>query len=176
MGSPESDKQDIDKVFAPSNYESVVKAEPLEPDKNQTRKQWWDNSDQKTDIKNENSKDQIKTPKIKNKKWTTLKHNGVLFPPPYQAHGVKIKYKGKEVVLNEEQEEAATWFAALIETDHAKNPIFRKNFFRSWKKILGSKSVIKNLDDVDFKPVFEFLQKEKERKALLRKDQEVFVF
>merc|ERR1711991_1269010 len=68
MGSPESDKQDIDKVFAPSNYESVVKAEPLEPDKNQTRKQWWDNSDQKTDIKNENSKDQIKTPKIKNKK------------------------------------------------------------------------------------------------------------
>lgn len=27
-------------------------------------------------------------------KWVTLEHNGVLFPPPYEPHGVKMKYDG----------------------------------------------------------------------------------
>lgn len=39
------------------------------------------------------------------KKWTTLVHNGVIFPPPYQTHGVKMLYKGKPVDLTPEQEE-----------------------------------------------------------------------
>jgi DNA topoisomerase-1 len=39
------------------------------------------------------------------KKWTTLVHNGVIFPPPYQPHGVKMLYKGKPVDLTPEQEE-----------------------------------------------------------------------
>lgn len=38
-------------------------------------------------------------------KWTTLVHNGVIFPPPYKPHGVKILYKGKPVDLTPEQEE-----------------------------------------------------------------------
>jgi len=39
------------------------------------------------------------------KKWTTLVHNGVIFPPPYQRHGVKMLYKGRPVDLTPEQEE-----------------------------------------------------------------------
>lgn len=39
------------------------------------------------------------------KKWTTLVHNGVIFPPPYQTHGVKMLYKGKPIDLTPEQEE-----------------------------------------------------------------------
>lgn len=39
------------------------------------------------------------------KKWTTLVHNGVIFPPPYQPHGVKMLYKGKPVDLTPVQEE-----------------------------------------------------------------------
>jgi DNA topoisomerase-1 len=39
------------------------------------------------------------------KKWTTLVHNGIIFPPPYKPHGVKILYKGKPVTLTPEQEE-----------------------------------------------------------------------
>lgn len=39
------------------------------------------------------------------KKWTTLAHNGVVFPPPYKPHGVMILYKGKSVSLTPEQEE-----------------------------------------------------------------------
>lgn len=39
------------------------------------------------------------------KKWTTLVHNGVIFPPPYNSHGVKMLYNGKPVDLTPEQEE-----------------------------------------------------------------------
>ena len=39
----------------------------------------------------------------KEKKWDTLVHAGVLFPPEYEAHGVKLLYEGKPVELNEEQ-------------------------------------------------------------------------
>lgn len=38
-------------------------------------------------------------------KWTTLAHNGVIFPPPYTPHGVKMLYKGKQVDLTPAQEE-----------------------------------------------------------------------
>lgn len=39
------------------------------------------------------------------KKWTSLVHNGVIFPPAYKPHGVKMLYKGKPVDLTPEQEE-----------------------------------------------------------------------
>lgn len=41
-------------------------------------------------------------------KWTTLVHNGVIFPPPYKPHGVKMLYKGQPVDLTPEQEEVAS--------------------------------------------------------------------
>ncbi|XP_038686313.1 DNA topoisomerase 1 beta-like isoform X2 [Tripterygium wilfordii] len=39
------------------------------------------------------------------KKWTTLVHNGVIFPPPYKPHGIKMLYKGQPVALTPAQEE-----------------------------------------------------------------------
>jgi hypothetical protein len=39
------------------------------------------------------------------KKWSTLEHNGILFPPPYKPHGVKMLYNGQPVDLTPEQEE-----------------------------------------------------------------------
>nr|GEY52802.1 DNA topoisomerase 1 alpha-like [Tanacetum cinerariifolium] len=39
------------------------------------------------------------------KKWTSLVHNGVIFPPAYKPYGVKMPYKGKPVDLTPEQEE-----------------------------------------------------------------------
>lgn len=36
-------------------------------------------------------------------KWTTLEHAGVLFPPDYQPHGIKMKYEGQDVDLTPEQ-------------------------------------------------------------------------
>ena len=38
-------------------------------------------------------------------KWNTLEHSGVLFPPEYTPHGVKMLYDGRPVDLTPEQEE-----------------------------------------------------------------------
>lgn len=39
------------------------------------------------------------------KKWSTLVHNGVIFPPPFKPHGIKLLYDGRPVDLTPEQEE-----------------------------------------------------------------------
>ena len=41
----------------------------------------------------------------KDAKWNTLRHSGVLFPPEYVAHCVKMTYDSKPVNLTPEQEE-----------------------------------------------------------------------
>ena len=41
-------------------------------------------------------------------KWDTLEHSGVLFPPEYTPHGVKMLYDGKSIDLTREQEEVCT--------------------------------------------------------------------
>ncbi|KAK9091955.1 hypothetical protein Syun_026866 [Stephania yunnanensis] len=61
-------------------------------------------------------------------KWTTLEHNGVIFPPPYKSHGVKMLYNGQAVDLTPEQEEVATMFAVMKDTDYATKPKFIENF------------------------------------------------
>jgi DNA topoisomerase-1 len=38
-------------------------------------------------------------------KWTHLEHSGVIFPPPYKPHGIKMLYEGKPVTLTPEEEE-----------------------------------------------------------------------
>lgn len=37
--------------------------------------------------------------------WNTMEHAGVSFPEPYQPHGIKMKYDGKDVDLNPVEEE-----------------------------------------------------------------------
>ena len=41
----------------------------------------------------------------KSVKWDTLRHNGVLFPPEYMPHGIKMLYDRQPVDLTPEQEE-----------------------------------------------------------------------
>ncbi|KAJ6314534.1 hypothetical protein OIU78_018085 [Salix suchowensis] len=98
------------------------------------------------------------------KKWTTLIHNGVIFPPPYKPHGVKILYKGKPVDLTPEQEEVATMFAVMKDTDYVQKPQFLQNFWNDWRKLLGKNHVIQKLEDCDFNPIYEWHQQEKEKK------------
>ncbi|CAO3686186.1 unnamed protein product [Umbelopsis vinacea] len=105
-------------------------------------------------------------------KWNELEHNGVLFPPAYQPHGVKMKYDGKPITLTPEAEEVAGFFAALIETDHGKNPVFQKNFFSDWQEILKKDSrnpKITSFEKCDFRPMFEHYELEKERKKQMSK-------
>ncbi|KAL9275577.1 DNA topoisomerase 1 alpha-like protein [Drosera capensis] len=98
------------------------------------------------------------------KKWSTLSHNGVMFPPPYEPHGVKMLYDGKPVDLTPEQEEVATMYAAMLETDYVQKPKFNENFFNDWKKILGKNHIIQDLKKCDFTPIHQWHLIEKEKK------------
>lgn len=97
-------------------------------------------------------------------KWTTLEHSGVIFPPPYKPHGVKMLYKGKPVDLTPQQEEVATMYAVMLDTEYMNKQQFRENFMNDWRKILGKNHVIQKLEDCDFTPIYEWHQTEKEKK------------
>ncbi|OEL32456.1 DNA topoisomerase 1 [Dichanthelium oligosanthes] len=97
-------------------------------------------------------------------KWTTLEHNGVIFPPPYKPHGVKMLYNGKPVDLTPEQEEVATMFAVMKDTDYAGKERFIDNFFTDWRNILGKNHIIKEFELCDFTPIYEWHLREKEKK------------
>ncbi|GKV38720.1 hypothetical protein SLEP1_g46602 [Rubroshorea leprosula] len=105
------------------------------------------------------------------KKWTTLVHSGVIFPPPYKAHGVKMLYNGKAVDLTPEQEEVATMFAVMKDTDYMNKPQFKKNFWDDWSKILGKNHVIKDVEKCDFTPIYEWHMEEKEKKKQMTSEE-----
>jgi DNA topoisomerase-1 len=95
---------------------------------------WWAEEAERNDS-NEPGDDGVR--------WTSLAHYGVLFPPEYIPHGIQMKYDGKPVTLTPEAEEVASFFAALLETDHGKNPTFQKNFFADFKTVLAKSPKVK---------------------------------
>ncbi|KAF9417046.1 DNA topoisomerase 1 [Podila epigama] len=120
---------------------------------------WWNNQE-------ENEDDSVK--------WKTLHHNGVYFPPEYVPHGVKMIYDGKSVTMAPEVEEVASFFAALLYSDHAENPVFQENFFKDFSKLARKhKTVpeIKQFKLCDFTPMYDYFEKEKEKKKNMTKEQ-----
>ncbi|KAL6857037.1 hypothetical protein ACP4OV_018419 [Aristida adscensionis] len=104
-------------------------------------------------------------------KWQTLVHNGVIFPPPYKPHGVKMLYNGQPVDLTPEQEEVATMFAVMKDTDYATKKTFIDNFFTDWRKILGKSHIIKKFELCDFTPIYEWHLREKEKKKQMTSEE-----
>jgi DNA topoisomerase I len=114
------------------------------------------------------------------KKWSTLEHNGVLFPPPYEPlpNHIKMKYDGKPVGLPPEAEEVAGYFAALIESDHGQNPVFQKNFFQDWLAVLKERNAapqIQDFEKCDFRPMWEYFEMKKEEKKKMTKDEKAAI-
>ena len=102
--------------------------------------------------------------------WTVLKHNGPLFPPIYKAHGTPVIINGNEIILPESVEEYATMYAKFIDTPYMENNTFKKNFWKDFKKILPPTLNIDSLDQIDFKPIKNYLILEKDKKSLLTKE------
>lgn len=114
-------------------------------------------------------------------KWTTLSHNGVLFPPPYEPlpKEAYLVYDGAPVSLPLEAEEVAGFYGAMLETDHAKNPVFQKNFFADFIQVLkdtGKKAInrdtkepitIKNFAKCDFSVMYKYFDAQRELKKRL---------
>jgi len=114
------------------------------------------------------------------KKWTTLEHNGVVFPPEYEPlpKHVKLLYDEKPVSLHPEAEEVASFYGTMLHsTINVTNPTFNKNFFSDFKAILdktghatdaaGNKVKIREFEKCDFKPIFDYYEAEREKKRNL---------
>ncbi|PKI83396.1 Top1p [Malassezia vespertilionis] len=96
-------------------------------------------------------------------RWTTLIHKGPKFPELYKPlpEDVTLKYEGRPVTLLPEAEEAAMFYAVKLETQHAQNPIFNKNFFEDFQSVLkkyppehGVK--IKKFEKLDFRDMYTY--------------------
>ena len=55
-------------------------------------------------------------------------------------------YDGKPVELTVEQEEVATLYAVMLQTDYMQKPKFLANFWAAFRGILGKDHVIRSLD------------------------------
>ncbi|KAI4677706.1 uncharacterized protein J4E84_009025 [Alternaria hordeiaustralica] len=114
------------------------------------------------------------------KKWDTLEHAGVVFPPEYEPlpKHVKLVYDGVPVTLHKDAEEVATFYGSMLNSTHnVENPTFNKNFFGDFTKVLdktghgkdkdGNTVKIKKFEKCDFKPIFEWFDAERAKKKAL---------
>ena len=114
------------------------------------------------------------------KKWITLEHAGVIFPPEYELlpSSVKMLYDGVPVSLHKDAEEVAGFYGGMLNSTHnVENPTFNKNFFEDFKKVLdktghgkdknGNKVKIEKFEKCDFKPIFEYYEAERTKKKAM---------
>jgi len=98
-----------------------------------------------------------------------LAHNGILFPKKYELKGFSILVKDKEMRLTLEQEEMAVAWVKKLGTEYVQDKVFVKNFFGDFRKALGIKEEVPP-EDFDFKMIVDYVQKEKELKANMSKE------
>jgi len=117
----------------------------------------------------------LEEPLPKGKKWRTLEHSGPYFSPPYEPHGVKMRYDGKPIDLSPDAEEVATFYAQYLETDHVKKDVFNTNFFKDFKKVLssnmkkGHKHAIVDFEKCDFTPINKYMMDKREKEKAVKK-------
>ena len=113
-------------------------------------------------------------------KWTTLEHNGVVFPPDYEPlpKNVRMSYDGVPVSMHPDAEELAYAFGSMLNSTHnVENPTFQKNFFQDFKEMLdknghakdkdGNRVNIKRFEKCDFKAIFNHVDAERTAKKAL---------
>lgn len=112
-------------------------------------------------------------------KWYSLEHNGVMFPPEYVPlpKHVRLYYDRTPVELHPDAEEVAGFFGAMLNTDHALNPTFQKNFFEDFIECVkrtggattpdGTKIKIVDFARCDFTKIFDHYEKQRAEKRAL---------
>jgi len=101
--------------------------------------------------------------------WRTLEHPAINFPPEYIPHHIPILYDGKPVNLTRDQEEIASFYAALpLDGPQLGNPktraVFQANFFEDFKSALGPSHIIKKFDKCNFDDIKKHLDYQKSLK------------
>uniref|UniRef100_A0A3Q2NRB8 DNA topoisomerase I n=1 Tax=Fundulus heteroclitus TaxID=8078 RepID=A0A3Q2NRB8_FUNHE len=108
-------------------------------------------------------------------KWKFLEHKGPVFAPPYEPlpSNVKFYYDGKHMKLSPEAEEVATFFAKMLDHEYTTKDIFRKNFFKDWRKEMTAeeKSIITDLKKCNFTEMSEYFKAQSEARKAMTKEQ-----
>ena len=103
--------------------------------------------------------------------WFKLEHAGINFAPAYVRHNIPFKYDGKVIPLNDEQEELASFYAAMPNDgpqlgNPKTRPVFQKNFFKDFKESFPAGKEVKLFEKCDFSAITEYLDLQKSlRKA-----------
>uniref|UniRef100_A0A672PBW0 DNA topoisomerase I n=1 Tax=Sinocyclocheilus grahami TaxID=75366 RepID=A0A672PBW0_SINGR len=108
-------------------------------------------------------------------KWRFLEHKGPVFPPPYEPlpDRVRFYYDGKAMKLSPGAEEVATFYAKMLDHEYTTKDIFRKNFFKDWRKEMTSeeKSKITELKKCDFTEMHEYFKAQSEARKQMSKEE-----
>lgn len=108
-------------------------------------------------------------------KWKFLEHKGPVFAPPYEPlpESVKFYYDGKVMKLSPKAEEVATFFAKMLDHEYTTKEVFRKNFFKDWRKEMTNeeKNVITNLSKCDFTHMSQYFKAQSEARKQMSKEE-----
>ena len=103
-------------------------------------------------------------------KWKTLEHNGILFPPPFESQGIKVKIRGEKIDLDLLQEEMIYQWAKKKDTPYVQDKIFQKNFVSDFAKTLPAKFKQISYSDIDFSDAYKIVDKEKDAREGMTKE------
>ncbi|XP_029324435.1 DNA topoisomerase 1, partial [Mus caroli] len=110
-------------------------------------------------------------------KWKFLEHKGPVFAPPYEPlpESVKFYYDGKVMKLSPKAEEVATFFAKMLDHEYTTKEIFRKNFFKDWRKEMTNdeKNTITNLSKCDFTQMSQYFKAQSEARKQMSKEEKL---
>ena len=99
----------------------------------------------------------------------TLKHNGILVLPQYQACGYVIFINGQSYQLQSKAEEMAFAWCRKRDTPYVKDLVFCKNFFSDFCKELGITYTEEK--DFNFEQIIFALETEKYHKENMTKEE-----
>uniref|UniRef100_V9KEW6 DNA topoisomerase I n=1 Tax=Callorhinchus milii TaxID=7868 RepID=V9KEW6_CALMI len=110
-------------------------------------------------------------------KWKFLEHKGPVFAPPYIPLPDKVKfyYDGKHIKLSPQAEEVATFFGKMLDHEYTTKDIFRKNFFKDWRKEMKpeEKSTIVDLNKCDFEEMNQHFKDQSEARKQMSKEEKL---
>uniref|UniRef100_A0A671W4D3 DNA topoisomerase I n=1 Tax=Sparus aurata TaxID=8175 RepID=A0A671W4D3_SPAAU len=110
-------------------------------------------------------------------KWKFLEHKGPVFAPPYEPlpSNVKFYYDGKHMKLSPGAEEVATFFAKMLDHEYTTKDIFRKNFFKDWRKEMTAeeKAKLTDLKKCDFSEMSDYFKAQSEARKAMTKDEKL---
>jgi DNA topoisomerase-1 len=102
--------------------------------------------------------------------WKTLLHNGVAVPEPYLPEGLKVKVRGREVILPPLAEEMAYHLAKKKDTQYVKDTYFVTNFMKDFAALLPDWCRGAKFEEADFTLFNEKVEREKKAKETMSKE------